>query len=140
MGNVKRKPADDEFSKCVRASANYTCERCGTYYGPGHAGLHCSHNFSRRHRTIRWCKENALSLCYGCHSWFGGNPADSGRWLEEKLGESALEVLREKRDSRVKVPKTEEKEIAAHYRKELKKIQSLIDGGTEPPYDFESWQ
>jgi hypothetical protein len=60
--------------------------------------------------------------------------------LEEKLGESALEVLREKRDSRVKVPKTEEKEIAAHYRKELKKIQSLIDGGTEPPYDFESWQ
>lgn len=139
MSNVKRKPADDAFSKCVRAAAGYQCERCGTQYGPGDSGLHCSHNFSRRHRTIRWCKENALALCFGCHQWFGGNPADSGRWLEDKVGSGVIEILREKRDSKVKVSKLEEKDIAAHYRKEHKRIVERLESG-EATVDFESWQ
>tara|TARA_B110000977_G_C10751770_1_gene367154 strand:+ start:417 stop:551 length:135 start_codon:yes stop_codon:yes gene_type:complete len=44
-----------------------------------------------------------------------------------------MQLLREKKDSKVKVSKLEEKEIAKHYRAELKKLQ---DGAQ----DFESWQ
>lgn len=137
---IKINPADQAFSKCVRASVNYKCQRCGNQYDKSSSGLHCSHNFSRRHRTIRWCKENALSMCYGCHQWFGGNPADSGRWLEQFIGEGALDILREKMNSKVKVTKLEEKEIAKHYRKELKKIQEKRDSGFDGDIDFESYQ
>ena len=137
---TKRKPADIEFSKCIRAAAGYQCQGCGKQFEEGDSGLHCSHNFSRRHRTIRWCKENALALCFSCHEWFGGNPADSGVWLEQVLGAEMLEILREKRDSKVKIPKAEEKEIAAHYRKELKAIKEKLKDGVEPPITFDSWQ
>ena len=78
---LKRSPADEAFSKCVRERANYCCERCGKGYDASSTGLHCSHHFSRRHRSIRWCGDNAMALCYACHEWYGGNPADSGAWL-----------------------------------------------------------
>ena len=131
---IKKSAADIAFSKCVRAQAKYTCVRCGAVHDKSSSGLHCSHNFGRRHRTIRWCKENALSLCFGCHQWFGENPADSGLWLEKLLGSGVIDILREKRDSGVKVSKLEERDIAKHYRAELKRIES------DPDYEFVTWQ
>ncbi len=131
---IKVNPADQAFSKCVRQAANWTCERCGSVHEKGSAGLHCSHIFSRRHRTIRWCKDNVQALCFSCHQWFGGNPADSGQWITELKGEGFIDMLREKRDMKLKVSKLEEKDIAKHYRAELKKLES---GETS---DFESWQ
>lgn len=138
--SLKINQADSAFSKCVRAANDYTCYRCGTVYSKSSPGLHCSHNFSRRHRTIRWCKENALPLCYGCHQWFGGNPADSGQWLVEQLGEGSIDILREKMNSKIKVPKSEEKEIAAHYRAQLKLIEQKRADGETGYIDFDSWQ
>lgn len=130
---MKTNPADTAFSRCVREAANWTCERCGKVHEKGSQGLHCSHIYSRRHRTIRWCKDNVQALCYSCHQWFGGNPADSGEWVTELLGEGHIEMLREKMNSKVKVSKLEEKEIAKHYRQELKKLESGAS-------DFDSWQ
>ena len=123
---------DSWFSKCVRKAANWQCYRCGAQHDSSSMGLHCSHIFGRRHRTIRWCKDNVQSLCASCHNWFGENPADSGQWLLQDLGEGHLALLREKRDSKVKVPKTEEKLISKHYREQFKQ---MADGE-----DFESWQ
>lgn len=138
--SLKRSPADVAFSKCIRERADYTCERCGKQYDKSSTGLHCSHNFSRSHRTIRWCKDNALALCFACHQWFGGNPADSGRWLENKIGSGAVEILREKMRSKIKVTKQEEKEIAKFYREELKKQQEKRADGAQGIVEFESYQ
>lgn len=140
MSAIKRGPADEAFSKCVRERAGYCCERCGRQYDASSTGLHCSHNFSRRRRTIRWCGDNGLALCYSCHEWFGGNPADSGAWLRAKLGDGALDILREKMNSRVKVSKDEEKEIAAHYRAELRRMQAERKAGKVGRIEFVSWQ
>ena len=129
---MKVKVADSWFSKCVRKSKNWTCEKCGAVHDKSSMGLHCSHIFGRRHRTIRWCKDNVQSLCSSCHNWYGENPADSGLWLTRLLGEGHIQLLREKRDSRIKVPKTEEKLISRHYRDQFK---TMNDGD-----DFESWQ
>ena len=137
---VKIKPADTWFSKCKREAGDWVCEKCGAKHERGSMGLHNSHIFSRRHRTIRWCADNTQSLCCNCHHWFGGNPADSGRWIEKLLGDEFLDRLREKRDSRVKVPKTEEKEIAAHYRAEHAKLIERRNNGETGILDFESWQ
>lgn len=138
--SVKIKPADTFFSRCVREAANWTCERCNTQYEKGSQGLHCSHIYSRRHRTIRWCALNVQALCYSCHQWFGGNPADSGLWIWEYLGTGAMEILIEKKNTKVKVSKLEEKDIAAHYRKQLKALESQRGSGKEGRLEFESWQ
>lgn len=137
---LKRSPADEAFSKCVRERANYCCERCGKVYDASSTGLHCSHHFSRRHRSIRWCGDNAMALCYACHEWYGGNPADSGAWLRGVLGDGMLDLLREKRDLGVRVTKDEEKEIAAHYRRELKDMRQMRKQGVTGRIDFVSWQ
>jgi hypothetical protein len=79
-------------------------------------------------------------MCYGCHQWFGGNPADSGAWLLNELGDGVLDILREKMNSRVKVPKSEEAEIAKHYREQLKIIESKRASGETGYIDFESYQ
>ena len=131
---MKVNQADRWFSLCVRHAAGWQCEKCGKVYPENSMGLHNSHNFSRRHRTIRWCADNTLALCYPCHQWFGGNPADSGEWLRQQIGDGMLDLLREKRDSMVKVSKAEEKEIAAHYRKEYRR---MVETGSR---EFESWQ
>ena len=127
--SVKVSPADTAFSLCIRTAANYTCEKCGK----GDKRMECSHIFSRKHRTIRWCKENAMCKCNYCHRWWHQNPLDAAAWFVSKVGEAFVEILKEKRDSKVRVSKLEEKEIAAHYRAELKKLE---DGAA----DFESWQ
>lgn len=137
---MKRSQADINFSKCVRAANDYKCLICEKQYTASCTGLHCSHIFGRRHRTIRWCKDNCQPLCAHHHSWFGENPADSGKWLEELLGEGHLQILREKRDSGVKVSKLEEKDISKHYAQQLKMIEQKRADGITGYIDFESWQ
>ena len=137
---IKRSPADAEFSKCIRAAANYSCEKCGTQYDKSSTGLHCSHNYSRRHKTIRWCVDNALSLCFHCHQWFGSNPADSGEWLTNLISADTIQTLRIKRDSGIKVPKTELPLIAKHYRAELKRIEKERSTGRTGKIEIDSYQ
>lgn len=137
---MKISNADKWFSKCVRAANNWTCCKCGKQYDSSSTGLHCSHVYGRRHRTIRWCKDNAKPLCFACHQWYGENPADSGKWIEERLGEGTLGILREKRDSMVKVPKSDEKLVSSHYREQYKIIEQKRADGETGYIDFESWQ
>ena len=137
---TKIKPADTAFSRCVREAHDWTCERCNAQHERGSMGLHNSHIYSRRHRTIRWCKENTQALCFSCHQWFGGNPADSGQWITELLGEGFIDRLREKRDIKLKISKTEEKEIAKHYRQQLKDLESKRLSGQTGYIDFISYQ
>ena len=137
---MKTSPADQAFSKCIRAAADYKCQKCGKQYDKSSTGLHCSHNFSRRHRTIRWCKDNAMSICFSCHQWIGGEPLDSGKWIESVLGSGVVEMLREKMNSKFKISKSEEKEIAKHYREQLKIINQKRIDGAQGYIDFESYQ
>ena len=137
---IKRTRADDLFSKCIRERADYRCEKCGKQYAEKERGLHCSHNYSRRHRTIRWCKENALALCYACHQWYEGNPPESGRWLVEKIGEGANELLLEKMRSNLKVTKQDENKIADHYQEQLDNMKAARRAGKVGYLDFMSAQ
>jgi len=79
-------------------------------------------------------------MCFSCHSWFEENPADSGQWLINEIGEGAIQILREKRDSGIKVTKLEEKDIAKHYRAQLKAIEAERDTGVTGYIEFVSYQ
>jgi hypothetical protein len=128
--SVRISRADEAFSKCVRAAAKYTCQRCGKVGGR----MECSHIYSRSHRTIRWCKENAMCKCHTCHRWWHQNPIDAVNWFIAKMGQVLIDILIEKKNSKVRVSKLEEEEIAKHYKAELKKLESSETD------DFESWQ
>lgn len=132
---MKVSSADSYFSKCIRAAHGNTCEWCGK------VGLmDCSHVFSRRHRTIRWDKLNANCLCKGCHRKWHESPANSMQWFEAEFGIGRIDILREKMRSRMVVKTIEEKDIAKHYREQLKLIQASREAGECGYIDFESYQ
>jgi len=132
---VKIKASDKAFADCLKAAHDYTCERCGKQ-----GRMETSHVYGRRHRTIRWCKENANSLCNYCHRIWHENPLDSFVWFDGMFGEDRRVILLEKKNSGLKVPKTEEKDITKHYRIELKAIESKRLSGETGYIDFVSWQ
>lgn len=51
-----------------------------------------------------------------------------------------MEILREKVNAKFKISKSEEKEIAKHYREQLKIIEQKRLDGVTGFIDFESWQ
>ena len=57
-----------------------------------------------------------------------------------KYGQGMVDLLLEKKNSRVKVPVAEEKEIAKHYREQLRIIQDKRNAGASGFIDFDSWQ
>lgn len=135
MSGVKITAADKAFGDCLKAAHNDTCVVCGRQ-----GRMEASHIHSRRHRTIRWCKENCLPKCSTCHRWWHENPTESGKWFEEKYGSGMVDLLLEKKNQIMKVPKSEEKEIAKHYRQQLKIIQGKRNEGQTGYIDYESYQ
>ncbi len=135
MSGVKRTPADIAFADCLKEAHDHVCVVCGRQ-----GRMEASHIHSRKHRTIRWCKENCLPKCHTCHRWWHGNPTESGIWFRNEYGEGMVEILLEKKRERVKVSKIEEKEIAKHYREQLKMIEQKRADGVTGYIDFVSWQ
>lgn len=136
MGAIKIKAADKWFSLCIRERANWTCERCGTKCPDDRRmGLHCSHYHGRGKWSTRYDPDNCRALCYGCHSYVGGNPTIHRREMIERLGAGLYNLLLEKsNDNRLgRLAKRSEKEIAAHYRAEHKRMVGYrATGGTAP--------
>jgi hypothetical protein len=123
---IKRDIADAMFSDAVRMSRGYKCERCGIQgeKGMGFPMLDLAHIYSRRHKSTRWDTLNGLCLCRTCHMEFESGPIDFTRWLEEYVGAGYLEILGEKRNQIFKTTKLTRKEIAAHYRAEIKLMEA----------------
>lgn len=126
---MKITTADKYFSLCVREQAKHTCLWCNQVKDSAQT----SHVYSRRHRTIRWAKDNAKCLCFACHRKWHESPIESFKWYESVVGKEHIERLIEKRNANVKVSKNEEKEISKHYKQQY---QLLLDGAK----DFESYQ
>lgn len=123
MGGIKRTPADIAFSKCIRTLAGWKCEKCGTQYPENAGALDCSHHHGRGSWAIRLDPMNAESLCYGCHSHYGGTEERRNEVLTK--GEQDI-LFEKKRDTGLarEYKKTKGKgAIAKHYREQLKLIQ-----------------
>ena len=132
---IKIKPADKAFGDCLKAAHDNICVVCGRQ-----GRIEASHIHSRRHRTVRWCKENCLPKCSTCHRWWHENPTESGAWFIGKYGDGLDQILREKIRSHYKIPKTDEPAIAAHYRKQTKEIQEKRNAGAVGYVDYVSYQ
>jgi hypothetical protein len=87
-------------------------------------GLHCSHYHGRGKWATRFDPDNCRALCYGCHSYVGGNPTIHRREMIDRLGAGLYNILLDRaHDTRLgRLAKRAEKEIAAHYRAEYKRL------------------
>ena len=103
---------DDWFSRCVREAANWTCERCGTYYSEGaRQGLHCSHLFGRRRLSVRYAPDNAVAHCFTCHQILGENPLRFASWIRQHLGEEKTDLLEERANTIIRLKAYHKKQI-----------------------------
>lgn len=133
---IKRTPADKAFSDCLREAHDYTCQHCGKNNRHNPQACHLSHFYGRRGRSTRWYKENATCLCAGCHNYFGEHPYEHTQFIIDELGQGLFDILTERARRPMKVSKEQEKEIAAHYRGQLKDILEKRKNGIDGYIDF----
>ncbi len=138
---IKIKPSDKWFSRCIRERTSWTCEVCGSSHEEGSQGLHCSHYFGRRAKSLRWAKDNAFAMCFGCHQKLGSNPDDFREWVSAKIGEGMIQILREKREDigLAKLFKKNEKEVSKHYKNEYESMLEKRNAGETGRIEFEDY-
>ena len=122
MAGIKRDSADKWFSDCIRHAAGYQCEHCHKGFEGLVQGLEACHIYGRANKSTRWCVENCVSMCSGCHRSFTEHPIAFNDWLLAKFGEGRLDILREKKRAIFKTTKPIRLEIAKHYRQEFRKM------------------
>lgn len=124
MAGIKRTAADKWFSDCIRLRDNWACRHCSRSYPHGKAqGLDCAHIFGRASKSVRWCADNAISLCMGCHRHFTENPIEFTRWLGDEIGEGQIQLIEEKKWQPLKTNAALRSEIAKHYREEYRRME-----------------
>ena len=99
MGKAKIFPSDREWSKYIRTRDMWTCQRCSKQYNPPTSALHCSHFWSRGNWSVRFDEDNTEALCYGCHSYLGGNPVEFHKYYLEKLGQERFDALEKRKNT-----------------------------------------
>tara|TARA_B100001250_G_scaffold157356_1_gene135213 strand:- start:200 stop:583 length:384 start_codon:yes stop_codon:yes gene_type:complete len=99
MGKAKIFPSDREWSKYIRTRDMWTCQRCSKQYDPPTSALHCSHFWSRGNWSVRFDEDNCEALCYGCHSYLGGNPVEFHKYYLEKLGQERFDALEKRKNT-----------------------------------------
>ena len=140
MSGIKRTPADVNFSRAKRESEDYICENCGKDYRHEPHMMDCSHIFSRKHRRVRWHPLNALCLCRSCHQKMGDKPPVHAELAKKKLGEEGYWELMRLHNEILKIPKTKEKDIAAHYKAEHKRLIALRMDGQQGRLELRNWE
>lgn len=139
-GGIKRTPGDAAFSACVREANDYTCQKCGINLRHNPRAMHLSHFYGRRGKSTRWDKLNGFCMCAACHSWLGEHPHEHTNLVKDIIGSGAFDILAFKAHTPYKMAKGEDKEIAKHYKEQLKIIQKLRAEGKTGYIDFESYQ
>lgn len=117
---LRRTKADALFSDYIRIRDRWTCQRCFKKYEPPTQALHAAHCFSRSNRSTRFEPRNAISLCYGCHSFIDRNAEEKIAFFKKKLGEKRYELLRIKS----KLPeKIYESAVCIWLKQEIEKLK-----------------
>lgn len=76
---------------------------------------------------------NCITCCAAHHRYYTEQPVAWIDFLNQLLGETHMDILREKSRGVLKTNKDIRKEIAKHYREEVKRKES------DPDYQMVSW-
>ncbi len=126
------------FGRLVRERANWQCEACGTYFPEDkRQGLHCSHHFSRRKRSVRWHPNNASAACFTCHQTLGENPVIFHDWIKGHLGDEKFAALRVQAQKIVTLKKHDKADIHANLKASWEDMQARRKAGEVGRLEFE---
>lgn len=115
---------DEICSKYIKTRDKWTCQRCRKQYPKGSQGLHWSHFYSRRHRSVRWDASNSCCHCYYCHSFLGGNPVLFRDWIVGYLGDKEAEKLAVKAMTTTKWSLADLEYLYAEFEERLKALEA----------------
>lgn len=88
-----RTKTDRLFSRYIKLLSGGYCKRCEKYLGVKSQGLHCAHYHSRGKKSVRWDRENATTLCYGCHRFLDQHPLEKMEFFLKILGRERYDAL-----------------------------------------------
>ena len=113
-----KKKIDEVFSQLIRKERP-ACQRCGTPNNLQH-----SHIRGRAYMATRWDRENAFSLCYGCHLfwWHRADCVEVEEWMFTKINKDQYNRIREKSLSYCKFSMSDLKEMLEGFKTELKQL------------------
>lgn len=94
MHGIKITALDKLFSEYIRTRDNWACRRCLAKHPPPTNALHCAHIFTRSKKSTRFDPENAVALCYGCHSFLDRNPLEKYDWYIKNFSQEKFDRLR----------------------------------------------
>ena len=114
---TRRDKTDVLFSNLIRRRAKWTCQVCGRYFPEGaRQGLHCSHHFSRRKKSVRFSPINASAACFHCHQTLGENPVLFHEWIAGHLGPEKFAALKIQAERVIRLKKHDLVEIHANLK------------------------
>ena len=90
---MKRSKTDSLFSRFIKLLSGGYCKRCGKHLGVKSRGLHCAHMFSRGKLSVRFERDNAQALCYGCHRYLDHYHLIKIEFFMEILGKEGFAEL-----------------------------------------------
>lgn len=90
MGDTKAltRKADALWSKAIRLR-DPICRWCGK-----NPTKQAHHIFGRRSRNTRWCLDNGIGICFGCHLKGHENPMDLHDHIRGFMGADRYDLLR----------------------------------------------
>ena len=134
---MKRDKFDIAMSNLIRERADWTCERCFTYYPEGNrSGLEHSHIWGRRRHSVRWFPDDGIALCTGCHSFVGSNPDEHKAFARDILGEKRYAALQLKANTTRRWKPWEKVELYAQMKAALKDMKERRAMGHEGRLEF----
>jgi hypothetical protein len=120
---IKLDQADSAFSKWVRLR-DMKCMRCGSLVQLNAKGLPVSHQNShfqgRGKENTRFDPDNCDTLCGGCHSYLGANPAEHYLWQVSRKGQAKVDEIVLKSNMYCKKDRKSE---AIYWRQKLKELK-----------------
>ncbi len=117
---MKLDALDKLFSEYIRRRAMQRvggCERCETPK-VDFKQLQCCHFHGRSKKTVRWDEDNAVGLCYGCHSQIDSQITEKEALIKKILGDDTL-LLARMRQTR---PKPDKAVLMLYYKKKLQEV------------------
>ena len=100
---MKRDKTDALFSHLIKLLSGGYCKRCEKYLGVNSRGLHCAHCFSRGKKSVRYDRDNAQALCYGCHRYLDQRPLEKQEFFRKILGNIGWDKLNAKANKPAKL-------------------------------------
>jgi hypothetical protein len=123
---MKRDKVDSIFSRYIKLLCDGYCTRCKKLVGVNSRGLHCAHFISRGVKRLRYTRDNATALCYGCHRYIDhpNHQAEKEEFFLNLIGQQRWEELHWIKDH----PDGDKLDKEAIY-KDLKEKVKLLEHG-----------